>query len=297
MRRGEKSVDWAMSIQNAVDYIEDHITEDIDYEETAKRAACSYFYFQRIFGIMCGYPLGEYIRNRRLSIAGSELSVGKIKVIDAALKYGYDSPESFTRAFAKFHGITPSQARRNGGPLKSFSRISVQIVMKGGSVMDYKIVKKKAFRVIERVEKHSIDNGVNKNTIPGFWTRAHADGTVKKLLELTSDKRYIYGICYGNVPTDCKTFDYSIAAVCGSGCAAPEGFTSREIPERTWAVFECKGAMPEAIQRLWHRILSEFFPTSGYEPTYEMEIEAYTDGNMTDPDYISEIWVPVKEKR
>lgn len=289
-------MDWITGIQNALDYIEEHITEELDYDEIAKQAACSGFYFQRIFGILCGYTLGEYIRNRRLSIAGSELSAGNIKVIDAAFKYGYDSPESFTRAFAKFHGITPSQAKKDGSNLKNFSRLSVQIILKGGSVMDYKIVKKNAFKVMEKTERHMIDDSENRNTIPEFWDRSHRDGTVKKLLELSSDKEFIFGVCYNHAPTDKQSFDYSIAAVCRDDTAAPDGYRISEIPARTWAVFECIGPMPQAIQQLWHRICTEFFPTSKYKPTYEMDIEAYPSGNMTADDYRTEIWVPVTDK-
>lgn len=289
-------MDWITGIQNALNYIEEHITEELDYEEIAKQAACSNFYFQRLFGILCGFSLGEYIRNRRLSIAGSELSIRNIKVIDAAIKYGYDSPESFTRAFVKFHGITPSQAKKDGSKLKNFSRISVQIILKGGSVMDYKIVKKETFRVIEKLERHSINDSENKNTIPEFWERSHKDGTVNKLLELTSDKEFILGVCYNHAPTNTQTFGYSIAAVCGDDTAVPDGFRISEIPARTWAVFECIGPMPQAVQQLWHRICTEFFPTSNYKPTYEMDIEAYPAGNMTSEDYRTEIWVPVVEK-
>lgn len=289
-------MDWITGIQNALDHIEEHITEELDYDEIAKQAACSGFYFQRIFGILCGYTLGEYIRNRRLSIAGSELSAGNIKVIDAAFKYGYDSPESFARAFAKFHGITPSQAKKDGSKLKNFSRLSVQIILKGGSVMDYKIVKKNAFKVMEKTERHMIDDSENKNTIPEFWDRSHKDGTVKKLLELSSDKEFIFGVCYNHAPTDKQSFDYSIAAVCSDDTAVPDGYRISEIPARTWAVFECIGPMPQAIQQLWHRICTEFFPTSKYKPTYEMDIEAYPSGNMTADDYRTEVWVPVTDK-
>lgn len=288
-------MDWVTGIQNAVDYIEAHITDELDYGEAAKQAACSPFYFQRIFGILCGIPLGEYIRSRRLTLAGSELAAGKIKVIDAALKYGYDSPESFTRAFVRFHGITPSEAKKDGGRLKSFSRVSVQIILKGGSMMDYKIVKKEAFPVLERMEVQSIDDSRNRNTIPEFWVRARADGTVAALLRQTPDRSAVYGVCYNNEPTDHKTFEYSIAARYGGG-EVPAGFRVTEIPERTWAVFPCRGAMPNAIQETWHKICAEFFPASGYRPTYEMNIEAYSAGDMTQADYKSEIWVPVEMK-
>lgn len=289
-------MDWITGIQNAINYIEEHLTEEIDYEIVAKEASCSSFYLQRIFSILCGMTLGDYIRNRRLTLAGNELSAADDKVIDIALKYGYESPESFTRAFSRFHGVTPSKAKKDGSKLKSFSRLSVKITLSGGNIMDYKIIEKNAFDIIEKVEAHTVENSENAKSIPDFWMRSHNDGTVKTLLDTTTDRTYIFGVCYGNLPENAKTFDYSIAAKCDNNTVVPEGFRKNTIPARTWAVFECKGAMPNAMQDMWHKIISEFFPTSGYQPTYEMDIEAYTDGNMGSPDYCSEIWVPVIKK-
>lgn len=287
-------MDWLTGVQNAINYIEEHLTEEIDYTQVAKEAACSSFYFQRIFGILCGMTLGDYIRNRRLTLAGNELRASDEKVIDIALKYGYESPESFTRAFSRFHGVTPSEAKKDGSKLKSFSRLSVKITLSGGNIMDYKIIEKEAFDIIEKVEAHTVENSENAKSIPDFWSRSHNDGTVKKLLDTTTtDRTFIFGVCYGNLPENAKTFDYSIAAKCGENTVVPEGFRKNTIPARTWAVFECKGAMPDAMQDTWHKIVSEFFPTSIYQPTYEMDIEAYTEGNMGSPDYRSEIWVPV----
>ena len=289
-------MDWITGIQNAINYIEEHLTEEIDYEIVAKEASCSSFYLQRIFSILCGMTLGDYIRNRRLTLAGNELSAADDKVIDIALKYGYESPESFTRAFSRFHGVTPSKAKKDGSKLKSFTRLSVKITLSGGNIMDYKIIEKNAFDIIEKVEAHTVENSENAKSIPDFWMRSHNDGTVKTLLDTTTDRTYIFGVCYGNLPENAKTFDYSIAAKCDNNTVVPEGFRKNTIPARTWAVFECKGAMPNAMQDMWHKIISEFFPTSGYQPTYEMDIEAYTDGNMGSPDYRSEIWVPVIKK-
>lgn len=290
-------MNYTQGLQNAIDYIEEHLTDDLDIEEIAAQSGLSAFYFQRIFNILCDYSLGEYIRNRRLTLAGNELSGTDEKVIDIALKYGYDTPESFSRAFSRFHGITPSQAKKNNSPLKSFSRLSVEIHLKGGNIMDYKIVKKDAFKVLEKISTHSIDDEQNKNTIPDFWTQSHQDGTVQKLFDLTTDKTNIFGICYGDTLNNKKTFEYSIAALCDDNTEIPDGFSVKEIPARTWAVFECIGPMPDAIQNTWHKICSEFFPTANYEPTYEMDIEAYPAGVMTSPDYRTEIWVTVKEKR
>lgn len=294
--KGVSNLDWVTGIQNAINYIEEHLTDEIDFDLISKEAACSSFYFQRIFSILCGITIGDYIRNRRLTLAGNELCVSDVKVIDVALKYGYESPESFTRAFTKFHGITPSEAKKDGSKLKSFSRLSVKITLSGGNIMDYKIIEKDAFDIIEKVETHTVDNSENAKSIPDFWTRSHKDGTVKMLTELTTDRAFIFGVCYGNLAEDAKTFDYSIATKCDSNTAIPKGFRKNTIPARTWAVFECKGAMPNAMQDMWYKIVSEFFPTSGYEPTYEMDIEAYTEGNMGSPDYRSEIWVPVVKK-
>lgn len=289
-------MDWITGIQNAINYIENHLTEEIDYDKAAAEAACSSFYFQRIFSILCDISLSEYIRNRRLTLAGNELNASNAKVIDIALKYGYESPESFARAFFKFHGITPSEAKKNGSKLKSFSRLSVKITLSGGSVMDYKIVEKEAFEIIEKVEAHSIENETNSKSIPDFWSRSHNDGTVKTLFENATDNTFIFGVCYGNNSDSAKTFNYSIGAICDENTIVPKGFRKNTIPARTWAIFECKGAMPKAIQDMWHKITAEFFPTSGYEPTCEMDIEAYTEGDMGSENYRSEIWIPVVKK-
>ena len=283
----------ATGIQKAIDYIEAHITDELDMAEVAKQAACSPYYFQKIFGILCGITVGEYIRSRRLTLAGSELMKTDAKVIDTALKYGYESPESFTRAFTRFHGVTPTEAKREGGKLRSFSRFKVQIILKGGNSMNYNIVKKDAFTVLEKVEQHTVVGEQNKNTIPEFWGRAKSDGTITTLLEHASDNTFIYGTCYGNGLTDAETFDYGIAVECAPDTVAPEGFRVNTIPARTWVVAECTGPMPEAIQQLWHELCAEFFPTSDYTPTYEMDIEAYPDGDMLSPDYKSQIWIPV----
>ncbi len=289
-------MDWITAMQNALDYIEAHLTENIDYEKIAADSFFSNHYFQRTFGILCGYTLGEYIRFRRLSLAGEELAKGKKKVIDMALKYGYDSPDSFAKAFQKFHGITPSQARVDGKTLKSFSRLRIKISLEGGNIMNYKVEEKQAFYVLERVGVHTVVNDENKVSVPAFWEKSNGDGSVDKLVELSSDKGYLFGICYGNSVKNDPTFEYSIAVKCDKDTVAPEGFRKNLIPAKTWLVFSCVGAMPDAIQETWQKIMSEFFPTSVYQPTCEMDIEAYMDGDMDSPDYRSEIWIPVKKK-
>ena len=135
-------MDWITGIQNAINYIEAHLLEEIDYEQVAKESYSSNYHFQRVFGILCGYTIGEYIRNRRLTLAGMELQTEKAKVLDVALKFGYDSPDSFAKAFQKFHGITPKEARMDGAVLNSFSRLTLKITLEGGKMMNYKIEEK-----------------------------------------------------------------------------------------------------------------------------------------------------------
>ncbi len=287
-------MDWAKSMQRAIDYIEENLAGELHAEEAARLAYTSAFEFRRMFACVCGCTLGEYVRARRLTLAGGELARSEAKVIDTALKYGYDSPESFARAFLKFHGIAPSQAKKDGAKLKSFSRLSVKVILQGGSIMDYHMQTRPAFRVAEKSTRVSVEDEENKNTIPEFWTRCQKDGTIERLRAFSGGGR-IYGICYGNIPAGEKEFTYSVAAEY-TGSEAPEGFFVREIPAATWAVFPCKGAMPQAIQRLWHRIYTEFFPASDYRPVCGIDLEVYTDGDMSLPDYESEIRVAVEKR-
>lgn len=291
-------MDWVTGLQKAIDYVEDNLIEELDYEKVAAKAYVSSFHFQRIFSIMCNYSLGEYIRNRRLTLAGAELNQSRVKVIDVALKYGYESPDSFAKAFTRFHGIAPSAAREHGANLRSFSRLSIKISLEGGNIMDYRIEKKSAFKVIGKSETFDTSDDFNRVDIPEFWSRCHKDRTVKTLYELsrnTQNSGVIFGVCCEDGSSNANRFPYMIAATHGNS-EIPKGYTVKEIPEYTWAVFRCVGAMPKAIQNLWHQIYTEFFPTSEYQPAHGIDLESYYDGKMDDKNYISEIWIPVEKK-
>lgn len=291
-------MDWIMSLQRAIDYIEEHITEELDYSAIAKIACSSSYHFQKVFGLLCGRTLGQYIRERRLTLAGSELSSSDLKVIDAALKYGYDSPESFCRAFTKFHGVTPSQAKAYGNNLKSLSKLTVKLALEGGNIMNYRIEEKAAFKVIEKVKMFSTRDESAMKEIPAFWQQARSDGTIKTLCDFSGGNDFpglILGICYGDGTTSAKDFPYAIASGY-NGKEIPAEFRVNEIPANTWAIFKCKGAMPNAIQELWKQIYQEFFPTSDYAPKNEIDFEVYPDGDITSPNYESEIWIAVVKK-
>jgi len=285
-------MDWLTGIAQAIDYVETHLTEEIDYTAVARTAACSGSYFQRIFGILCGMSLGEYIRSRRLTLAGSELASGHIRVIDAALKYGYESPESFTRAFVRFHGITPSEARRDGSALRSLSRLSVKIIVSGGTVMDYKLEHKVPFFLLEKVEAHSSTDDENTRSIPDFWTRARQDGTLAQLRQMGDPHAPLLGICHSSEGT---SFEYGIGIPCSQEAPVPQGMRKSLISDTEWLIFDCTGAMPDAMQKLWHSIMSEFFPSSPCQPAGHLDMEVYPEGSMDSPDYKSQIWIPIKK--
>ncbi len=296
-------MDWVKGFQKAIDYIEEHITEPVDYERIAREMNLSSFYFQKIFMIICGFTVGEYIRNRRLSLAGSELASSKpasadSRIIDIALKYGYDTPEGFTRAFTRFHGASPNAVRKHGAPLRSFTRLSVSITMKGGNPMDYKIIKKQAFKIIAKQQRfEKIEDVQGRSDIPAFWTECHGDGTVKFLIDSCKKDGVLGGSLVGMCledSTTAKDFPYLIGAEY-SGGAVPDGYKLVEIPAAEWAVFKVNAAnsdtLPREIQQAWHRIFLEFFPSSQYKPAGNFDLEVYPTDS-----YNLEIWISVTAK-
>ncbi len=291
-------MNWIQGIQRAIDYVEANITEELDFEEVAKQAYSSPFHFQRVFGILCGVSLGDYIRMRRLSLAGEELSRGNAKIIEVALKYGYDTPESFTRAFTRFHGITPSEARR-GGKARIFTPLSVKLTLTGGRKMDYRIEKRDAFQVVcKRKQVDKPQSGTATREISAMWREFGADGTLSRLaacIPAQTVMRGLLGICFSS-ELDAKRFPYGIGAEY-DGRPVDDDFEIVDIPASTYAVFTSRGRMPEAFIETYHRIVTEFFPQSAqYEYAENVEFEVYSSENTDDPNYRCEIWIAVHEK-
>lgn len=282
-------MDWIQGMSNAIDYMETHLLEPIDYDGIARQAGASTFHFMRMFNILTGFTVGEYIRNRRLTLAGAELSLSKAKVVDTALKYGYETPESFTKAFRHFHGVTPSAAREPGAPLKSIGKLSIQVTLKGEKVMNYKFIEKDAFTVVGKKVAVTCVNGENFKIIPEFCQQCSADGTYEQLGKMCVDSMGVMGIC---ASFDKEHFDY-YSAVTYKGGDIPKGMETLKIPKLTWAVFESVGPIPDAIQDTWKRIFSEWFPSSGYEHAEGPELEVYEPGDMSKPDYKCYVWIPV----
>lgn len=281
-------MNWTKIIEDAIRFIEENITEDLTVGRIAREVNTSAFYFQKGFSMLCGYTVGEYVRMRRLSLAGEELTSSDIKVIDLAIKYGYDSADSFTKAFTRFHGSTPTDVRQNGASIKAFAPLHIKLTLDGGKTMEYRIEKKPAFKVMG-VSK-IIDYGDGYSTIPKFWDEVFADPANKIM--------GVYGVCLDDeIKGD--QFRYMIADDYDEDKAKSEGYEVKEIPEYTWAVFPCRGAMPQALQSVNTQVFNEWLPASSYDIAAGFNIEFYTDEKKyplgaQDPEYYSEIWVPVK---
>lgn len=283
-------MEWIDGMNQAVEYIERHLEEDINPDTLSKIAACSTFHFQRMFAYITGVTLNEYIRRRRMTAAAFELQNEGSKVIDVAVKYGYESPTAFNRAFKAIHGVVPSEAKKRGVKLSTFPKITFTFSVRGGQAMDYKIVNKKGFRVVGfgNTEPMTMEECFEK--MPKIWENFYRMDGVRRLeeimteaepkgiLALTLCENGEYGGCLIGVTTDAPV---------------PEGMTEYIVPDTTYAVFECVGKIPDAMQAVQQRVISEWLPTSGYEYAPAPDIEVYSAGDQQSESYYSEVWLPI----
>ena len=272
---------WIEGFQDSIDFIEGNLTEELDIEEIADRAALSPFYYQRIFGALCGLTVGEYIRARRMSQAAQELAGTNAKVIDIALRYGYDSPDSFTKAFLRFHGVSPSRAREPGASLRSFAPLHIKITLEGGSMMDYRIVEKAPFTIVG--VKRPFNSDTSYEEIPKFWNEWLAQGENRPIMGT-------FGVC---VDMKGKDFDYWIADLYFPWEDIPQGCETRVIPGSLWAQFPCT---LKTLQDTNTRIWAEWLPAlQGYKLAGEYDIEVYLPPEEGSDDSKVYIWVPLKQ--
>lgn len=275
--------DWIEGFQASIDYIEQNLTKELDIGKIAKKAALSSFYYQRIFGAMCGMTVGEYIRERRMTLAAQELACSDCKVIDIALKYGYDSPDSFTKAFQRFHGITPAQAREQGAILRSLAPLHIKITLEGGTMLDYKIVEKSAFTVVGI--KKSFNSETSYTEIPKFWDEWASD--MKGL-------KGMFGVCSD---MDGTNFDYWIADLYMPWEEYPEECSTYQIPGGLWALFKCVGPLPGSMQTVNTQIWSEWLPSlKEYELAGNYSLEFYLPPAKNPADTVSYIAIPLRKR-
>ena len=275
--------DLRADIQNALTYIEENLTEELEIRDIAKKAFLSPFYFQRIFGVMCGISVGEYIRGRRLSLAGEELARSDAKVIDIAAKYGYDSPDSFNRAFQRFHGISPSAAKKAGARLISFAPVKIKQTVGGIHMIEYRIVEKPQFTVMGVSRKFHPETSYQQ--IPEYWTEmfSHPDFPLMG----------VYGICIDDNGADGE-FDYWIADNYIPWQEIPAGCKSLVIPGGTWAVFPCKlKTLQDTNTQMWQEWLPNCreYKLSG---SYNLEVYGPPCKEDQGETYV-ELWLPVEK--
>jgi AraC family transcriptional regulator len=289
-------VEWSARMNAAIDYIEDNLADEIDFNKAAEKAACSSFHFQRMFFAINGITPAEYARRRRLTLAATELSSSSVKVIDIALKYGYDSPDAFTRAFRNLHGVTPQAAREPGVTLTAFPRISFHIELKGGNDMDYKIIEKPAFNVAIMSRKFTTVNGQNFVDIPKWWQEFMASQDNREMNALSGGKPGIVtggvmlGVCYGEVKSG--EFFYGIAVELPKG-VTPGRFEKMVIPATTWAVFDCTLSN---LQDITKQVFRDWYMATGYEYPGTPDLEVYLPEG-SGQDMKCQIWAPVVKKK
>ncbi|MAT41325.1 MAG: AraC family transcriptional regulator [Anaerolineaceae bacterium] len=280
----------------AMRYIEDNLAGVIDFEQLSGLAGYSEYHFRRMFSLLSGLSLGEYIRRRRLAQAALELQISDIKIIDLAIRYGYDSSDSFSRAFQGLHGVTPTTARKRGTALKAFPPMAFQLTIQGGFEMDYRIVEKEAFSIVGIKKRVSLRyNGINPE-IAAMWASL-TEENIKKLKQLSNVEPM--GLISASVNfTEGREEGGKLDQYIGVATKAGyfDEWEVLAVPATTWAVFSAIGSFPEALQNIWGRIYSEWFAISGYELAQGPEILWNEHKDITQPNFRSEIWIPVIKK-
>lgn len=280
-------MDWLKNWNEALDHLEHDLDGDIKLEELGRLAGCSAYHFQRMFSYLAGVPLNEYIRRRRMTRAAADLRNGD-KVLDVALRYGYDSPTAFNRAFQAVHGVAPSLAKQDGVMLKAFPRIRFKFVLKGDTEMEYQIVQKEAFRIVGFRTPIPMDQEESFQAVPRFWMETGPK--LGQLVPLMDPQMHgVLGVC--TCHRDEANFYYIAVA---SDAPAGEGMCEWTVPASTWAVFSGQGPAPAAIQELQKRVVSEWLPDSGYEWAQAPDVEVYlTDPGVEEPRF--QVWLPIQK--
>lgn len=271
-------------LEKTIDLIEDNLdNQDLNISFLSNKVFVSPYYLQRIFYSFFGKTIGSYIRERRLTEAGTDIKKGE-KVSCVANKYGYESQESFTRAFKKFHGVNPGVAKK-GIIISCLPAINMKNVKKGEINMDIKIEKENAFSII--VITRQFNEETSFENVPKFWEEYYEKGYQNVVPPMI-------GICINN--TEGLEFEYGIGSLKDYCNEVPEGFKQIDIPEHLWGKFYSKGKMPKAIQNLWKEAIG-WIENSEYEIAANYDFECYSEGDSDSDDYVSGIWVALKLKK
>ncbi|MGW3909966.1 AraC family transcriptional regulator [Streptomyces sp. NPDC005070] len=281
-------------LNQAMEYIEGHLDEHIEVAELARISVTSEYHFRRLFSTLAGMPLSEYIRRRRLTVAGAEVLGGETTLLEIAIRYGYTSGEAFARAFRAVHGVGPGEARRTGAALNSQARLSFRLTVEGNSTMRYRIVEKKAFRVVGRKARVPlIYQGVNPHIAEHI--RSIPPETLVRISGLSDDDPE--GVVSATVRLsdgfeEGSELDYYHAVVT-TAVEVPEDLDVLDCPAGTWAVFDNTGPFPQALQRMWGDVAAQWIPSNPYEYRPGPEI-LRTRLSPDEPAHSeAQLWIPV----
>ncbi|WP_424889611.1 AraC family transcriptional regulator [Streptomyces sp. XH2] len=285
-------------LNEALEHVESHLDRQIDVAGLARIAMTSEYHFRRLFSALAGMPLSEYVRRRRLTVAGAEVLAGERTLLEIAVRYGYGSGEAFARAFRAVHGVGPGEARRNGASLHAQPRISFRLVVEGSSSMQYRVVEKAEFRVVgKKVRAPLIHEGVNP--VIAEFIRGIGQETIRRISELSDQQpEGIVAVSDGLDPSRAEgtEFDYYHGVVTGSA-AVPEDLDALTVPAGAWAVFENSGPFPKALQYLWRDVFTQWFPSNPYRsrPGPEILRVRFTEGTAdAEAQADAELWIPVE---
>lgn len=286
-------MEWNEKLQKIIDYIENHLQrkeEAVDNEEIAKMAGCSFDFFQKVFSYMIGISFAEYVRSRKLTLAGYDLKSTDLRIVDISYKYGYNSPTSFTKAFQQFHGVTPKEAREKNVELAVMPKMQVAEKQK----FLWRLERKPSLRLIGKSIKVSCVNNEHYQKVPEFWCDCQKNGSYAKLVSLDrGNPKGMFGV-FDYYDENSKELEYSIMVI--SDEEPPDGFTEIVLPETTWAVFDCVGVAPQSIHQGWKYLNEEWLVSYPFKHAPCPELEWYSDGNSYDTNYLSQIWIPIIEE-
>ena len=269
---------------DTIDYIERVLNDEIDEKQVVSLSGYSFAMFSRLFSILTDMTLSEYIRNRRLSEAAILLRETDKKIIDIAMNYGYESPDSFTTAFKNIHGYTPSEVR-NGKPFKLVSRVQLALSVRGGRSMKITIQKKKAF-IVAGINEQSI----NSSLCPSVWDKLYGKYSHDELASLGEGQSV--GVCHDIESPG--TINYMAGYIVKDANKAENmGLDILEVEEAEYAIVELTGSVPECIHNGWKYAMEVFFPEYGYVHSGSPDFEYYYEGDMDNKDYKMELWIPI----
>ena len=291
-------MDWLKGMNQVVAYIEENLTQQIQYEALSRMVGCSVYEFSRIFSFMAGMSVSEYIRRRRLSQAVFDIQNGREKIIDIALKYCYESPASFTRAFKELHGTAPSNVRKMSIPLKTYPPITFLLTIKGVNAMNFRIEKKESFQILG-LSGYETEECMAGDTLSPLW-REFMDNYNSRLWNGGGCGSYYTAPFWQIAAYDFQSENGKIKAVIGAEYKGkkPDDMVVKTIPAATWAVFSITGPTGiDYVPAAYTRIMTEWFPASSYKRDEAVpNLEVFPEGNAKSQNYIWEIWIPVKSR-